>query len=168
VAIPEGSSSDAPVINPGPMARRYWRRRMRGFEVFESPLFTLGFFFCDLLTTQYCPSSRLFRGTGPRKRPSGLEVSRRTAQPSPRPTNQFATRNAPFVAVPVVGIFDEMSSWASPILSIPMRVRDIGSDETSIMSSTSSSDGLDYCNFHPRSSIRHRRRGNNRRSRCAN
>jgi hypothetical protein len=25
VAIPEGSSSDAPVIRPGPMARRYWR-----------------------------------------------------------------------------------------------------------------------------------------------
>jgi hypothetical protein len=26
VAIPEGSSSDAPVTNPGPSARRYWRQ----------------------------------------------------------------------------------------------------------------------------------------------
>src|SRR5664279_5038255 len=24
--MPEGSSSDAPVTNPGPMARRYWRQ----------------------------------------------------------------------------------------------------------------------------------------------
>jgi hypothetical protein len=26
VAIPEGSSSDAPVTNPGPMALKYWRQ----------------------------------------------------------------------------------------------------------------------------------------------
>jgi hypothetical protein len=103
-----------------------------------------------------------------------LEVARRLAQPSPSATNQFVTRNAPLVAVLEVGILGETSdntSWvggsASFIWSIPVRVRDTGSDNSSMMSSTRPSGDLDYCKFHPSNSMPHRRRDNNLHLRCA-
>lgn len=139
-----------------------------------------GFFSVELLTTQCWPSSRRFRGPGARNVVRALHISSKYRDDPMlnlrlRPPNQFATRDAPLVAVPAVEIVLEETScirslesgWTSVIWSIPARVREVRSNDSSVKLSTSSSGVLDYCNFRPRSSMHHRRTDNNRRLRCA-